>query len=198
MSKKKVIQLLEGNIHIEPDFFTDDLYKKVIKKTSLLKTKPTYQPKKKTYGNRMQAMPCYEAEFNFNRNIIIDKLEKLLDVRVINYLCIYRKIKTEELKKSQCNLKYGFTHKDTELGEYLNNVVSSEYDLAAVMHFDQSYEGGTAFFENYWDNKPDIYISAYPNRLIIYNSNRWHAPAFDYSFKERNSLAFFLKVKDEV
>ena len=197
MSKKKVIQLLEGNIHISPNFFDDDLYKKVLKKISLLKTKPTYQPLKKTYGNRMQAMPCYEAEFNFNKEFVIDKIEKLLDVKIINYKCTYRKIKTEELKKSQCNLKYGFTHKDTDLHEYFNDEVSSEYNLAAVIHFEQSYEGGTAFFENYWDNKPDIYISAYPNRLVIYNSNRWHAPAFDYSFEERNSLAIFCKVKNE-
>ncbi len=198
MSTKKVIHVLNGNIQIEPNFFDDDLYKKIVKKTSSLKTKATYQPQKKTYGNRMQAMPCHEAKFNFHRDLIIDKMEKLLDVKVMDYKCYYRKIKTEELKKSQCNSRYGFTHKDTLLDEYLYNATSSEYNLAGVLHFEQSYEGGTAFFENYWDHTPDIYISAYPNRLIIYNSNRWHAPAFDYSFKERNSLVFFVKVKIEV
>ena len=63
------------------------------------------------------------------------------------------------------------------------------------MHFDQSYEGGTAFFEHYWDKIPDIYIGAYPNRLLLYSSNRWHCPSFDFSYKERDSLAFFLTVK---
>ena len=45
--------------------------------------------------------------------------------------------------------------------------------------------------------KPDIYVSAYPNRLVIYNGNRLHAPAFDYSFKERHSLAFFFNTQNE-
>ena len=190
---KKVIHLINGDIHIHPDFFEDNLYKQIIKKASSIKTKPTSQPQRKTYGNRMQAMPCHEALFNFKKDVIISKFEDLLGVKIINYECLYRKIKTAELKKSQCNARYGFIHKDTET--FVEESRISQYRLAGVMHFDQSYEGGTAFFEHYWDKVPDIYIGAYPNRLLLYNSNRWHCPSFDFSYKERDSLAFFLTVK---
>ena len=48
-----------------------------------IKTKPTYQPQRKTYGNRMQAMPCHEALFNFKKDVIISKFEDLLGVKII-------------------------------------------------------------------------------------------------------------------
>ena len=78
--------------------------------------------------------------------------------------------------------KYGFVHKDCPDGEPA---------LAGMMYFDQSFDGGTAFFANQMDKIPDIYISAYPNRLVLYHGNRFHAPAIDYTFKERLTLTFF-------
>ena len=62
------------------------------------------------------------------------------------------------------------------------------------VNFDQSFDGGTAFFENRWEQVPDITIGAYPNRLILYYGGRWHAPAFDHTYKERKTLSFFLRL----
>lgn len=191
--KSNLNQILDGSIHIETNFFDNiDLYKSIIKEMLQTNTKETYQPWSANYGNRMQGMPCYESLFNFKKDYIINKIEKTLNLNVIDYNCIYRKIITEELKKSQCNGRYGFIHEDSKA------IKTNQSVLSAVMHFEQSFNGGTAFFENNYDKIPDIYVSAYPNRMILYNGKRWHAPAFDYSFKERNSLAFFLVVKDRL
>lgn len=181
--------ILNGNIHIETNFFDDTTYNSILKKIPTIKTKSTFQPSGKFYGNRMQAMPCYESVFTFQSKFIINKIQKLLKIKIDNYECKYRKIKTDELKQSQCLDRYGFIHVDGGKPETIY--------LAAIMHLDQSYDGGTAFFEYPWDKKPDIYISAYPNRLIIYNANRFHAPSFDFSYKERHSLAFFFNAQDE-
>ena len=187
--ESKLNSLLNGNIHIETNFFHNSTYESILKKISTVKTKKTYQPSNIKYGNRMQAMPCYESVFNFQNKFIINKIQKLLNIEIQNYRCTYRKIIIEELKKSQCLDKYGFTHTDGG-GEKIPY-------LAAIMHLDQSYDGGTVFFQYPWDKKPDIYISAIPNRLIIYNANRFHAPSFDYSYNERHSLAFFFEARDE-
>ena len=186
--RSKLNSILKGSIHIEPNFFDKDTYKSILKKITTIKTHSSFQPSTTRYGNRMQAMPCYESVFTFQKKFIVYKIEKILQIKINKYHCLYRKIKTEELKKSQCAGRYGFTHIDGERGMI---------DIAAIMHLDQSYDGGTAFFEYSWDKKPDIYISAYPNRLVIYNANRLHAPAFDHSYAERHSLAFFFKVQDE-
>ena len=180
--------IFKGDIHIVPRFFDDKTYISIINKIKKLKLKSSFQPHGARYGNRMQGMPCYESDFYFKKKFIIDKIENILGIKINYYHCLYRKIKTKELKQSQCTGQYGFTHTDGEKGQI---------DLAAIMHFDQSYDGGTAFFENSWDKKPDIYVSAYPNRLVLYNANRFHAPAFDHSYLERHSLAFFFKVKNE-
>ena len=185
----KLNSLLKGDIHIETNFFDEEIYKSVLNKISSIKTVSTFQPFATKYGNRMQAMPCYESKFNFYQKFIINKIQEILEIKINKYHCTYRKIKTEEIKKSQCTGRYGFTHID---GGEKNTI-----PLAAIMHLDQSYDGGTAFFEYFWDKKPDIYVSAYPNRLVIYNGNRLHAPAFDHSFKERHSLAFFFNAQHE-
>ena len=73
-------------------------------------------------------------------------------------------------------------------------VESDLADLAGVFYFEQSYLGGTAFFENHFDPIPDITIGAYTNRLILYNGNRWHAPCADYTFEERYIIAFMVDI----
>ena len=188
--------LYKGDIHIHPNFLSDDIYKDVLKKLNKLKWNETYQPNggvltknnSSSYGNRYQACPTYEYLFKYHQNYIQEKFEKLLGEKIIEYKCIARKIITEELKKSQCKGRYGFIHRDIE-DKYLNAPV-----FAAVMYFDQSFDGGTAFFENRWEQVPDITIGAYPNRLILYYGGRWHAPAFDHTYKERKTLSFFLRL----
>ena len=140
--KSNLNQILDGSIHIETNFFDNiDLYKSIIKEMSQTNTKETYQPWSANYGNRMQGMPCYESLFNFKKDYIINKIEKTLNLNVIDYNCIYRKIITEELKKSQCNGRYGFIHEDSKA------IKTNQSVLSAVMHFEQSFNGGTAFLK---------------------------------------------------
>ena len=193
LGNPKIDNLLQGGIHIEENFFPLNTYDEMVEEMGTTKMDSTYQPLGINYGNRMQAMPCYEnAPFQFKQDFIANKIEKILNAKLANYRCLFRKIKTKELKKSHCNGKYGFIHRDKD-----NQGLENIKDLAAIMHFDQSFYGGTAFFRNIWEKVPDIYVSAFPNRLVIYDACRWHAPAFDYSFEERTSLAFFLKVINE-
>ena len=67
--------------------------------------------------------------------------------------------------------------------------------IAGMMYFDQAYNGGTAFFFNQMERVPDIYVSAVPNRLVLYSGGIYHAPCFDYTFKERLTLSIFFKVE---
>ena len=99
---------------------------------------------------------------------------------------IARKTLMSEVKKSKAHGKYGFVHRDID--------DKQEQLIAGMLYFDQSFDGGTAFFENHWDKTPDIYVSAYPDRLILYHGHRWHAPAFDYTFEERKTLSFFATI----
>ena len=84
----------------------------------------------------------------------------------------------EEVKRSKVNTVYGTIHKDST-------------ELAAVLYFEQTTSGGTVFFENGIDKYPDISVGAYPNRLILYNAQRWHTAAADFTFKERHVLLIF-------
>ena len=66
----KLNSLLKGDIHIETNFFDEEIYKSVLDKISSIKTVSTFQPSTWTYGNRMQDMPCYESKFNFYQKLI--------------------------------------------------------------------------------------------------------------------------------
>ena len=89
----------------------------------------------------------------------------------------------EEVKKSAAKEKYGIVHRDTDV------------EFAFVFQFVQSFNAGTAFFENFNDKLPDIEISAYRNRLILYNAQRWHAPCTDFTFKERYIISGFIRTE---
>ncbi len=173
----------EGSILLKPQFLPLEVYNSTLNLFNNNKFYATYQPTEIFYGNRLQAYPCYQYVLKENENIIFEKLlSDYLDTPV-DVLTIARKIITSEIQQSKCNTKYGYIHQD------------SHCDLAAVLPFDQTIDGGTAFFENIWDKYPDITVGAYPNRLVIYNSQRPHAPSHDFTFVERKVLAFMIKVK---
>ena len=134
----------------------------------------------------MQAFPCYEANYDQLKDTIINKLEGVLKADISSLNVLARKTLMSEVKKSKSYGKYGFVHRDID--------DKQEQLIAGMMNFDQSFDGGTAFFENHWDKIPDIYVSAYPNRMILYHGHRWHAPAFDYTFEERKTLSFFATI----
>ena len=177
--------LLSGGIYIKPSFFSIKDYKKVNEDLDKLKYSQTYQPDT-YYGNRLQAFPCYEANYDELKDTIINKLEGVLRADISSLNVLARKTLMSEVKKSKSYGKYGFVHRDID--------DKQEQLIAGMMYFDQSFDGGTAFFENHWDKIPDIYVSAYPNRMILYHGHRWHAPAFDYTFEERKTLSFFATI----
>ena len=73
--RSKLNSILKGSIHIEPNFFDKDTYKSILKKITTIKTHSSFQPSTTRYGNRMQAMPCYESVFTFQKKFIVDKIE---------------------------------------------------------------------------------------------------------------------------
>ena len=177
--------LLSGGIYIKPSFFSMKDFTKINTDLKELKYNQTYQPDT-YYGNRLQAFPCYEANYDELKDTIINKLEGVLRADISSLNVLARKTLMSEVKKSKSYGKYGFVHRDID--------DKQEQLIAGMMYFDQSFDGGTAFFENHWDKIPDIYVSAYPNRMILYHGHRWHAPAFDYTFEERKTLSFFATI----
>ena len=181
--------VLNGGIVTLPGFFPANKYWDIKRDLDEnLEWRESHQPFKNQYGNRLQAFPCYESPYDKENDFTINKLEDILQTKICDFKTLARKIVLSEIKQSPQNFgKYGFIHRDTSIED-------KEPLIAAVMYFDQAYDGGTAFFENHWDKTPDIYVSAYPDRLILYNGHRWHAPAFDYTFEERKTLSFFATI----
>lgn len=178
-----------GSIYIKPNFLGQDLYEefnnKVLKK---YKFKPMYQPHAVHYGNRFQAQPCWETETleKIDKkiyNVFKKEIENILDEKLTRFDGFIRKNITEEIKISKVNTKYGVIHMDQKA------------EFACVYQFTQSIDGGTAFFENAGDKYPDIEISAYTDRLIMYSGRRWHTNCIDFTFPERNVLALFIKTE---
>ena len=180
-----------GNIHIENGFFSDENYEFLVNKIEKLNFIETYQPATEFYGNRFQAQPTWEYSGieNLHKNLkkeFVSNLENILDIKIKSCKTVIRKTITSEILKSKVNTKYGLIHRDS-VGE------DDFCDIAGVLYFTQSYDGGTAFFEKEFDKYPDIEISAYPNRLIMYDARRSHASCHDFTFNERYVLAFALK-----
>jgi len=178
--------LTSGGVYIKPNFFNADDFLQMRDGLNELKYEQTYQPSGVYYGNRLQAFPCYEADYEKHKDIIINSLQGVLNRDITDIKVLARKTLMSEVKKSKSYGKYGFIHRDVD--------DNNKSLIAGMMYFDQSYDGGTAFFENHWDKTPDIYVSAYPNRLILYHGHRWHAPAIDYTFEERKTLSFFATI----
>ena len=173
-------ELIDGSFYVKPGWLDWKLFNNIRKSLPDLKYKPIYQPSETYYGNRFQAYPCYEIPFAEYHFVFISQFEATLKKRVDkkSFKCLVRKSVIEEIKKSKVNTPWGIVHYDPE-------------EIAAILYFDQTSNGGTAFFENCEDKYPDISIGAYPNRLLMYNAKRWHAIATDFTFKERYILAFF-------
>ena len=175
-----------GGISIHPNFFGGDQFDSIKSDLLNLDYKKVYQPHGGHYGNRLQAYPCYEAYYGKENDYIVDGIEDILKIKIIKFKALARKTLMSEVQQSPQSFgKYGFVHKDYPDGDPI---------IAGMMYFDQSFDGGTSFFANQIDKVPDIYISACPNRLVLYHGGRFHAPAIDYTFKERLTLSFFFTI----
>ena len=181
--------IFKNGISTHLNFFTPEKFLSVQQDVLNLDYNASYQPFTNKYGNRMQAFPCYEKPYNKENNYIITKLENMLQVKIIKFETLARKIVLDEIKQSPQNFgKYGLIHKDIL-------ATDNEPLIAGMIYFEQSYNGGTAFFHNQQERTPDINISAVPNRLVLYSGAIYHAPCLDYTFKERYTLSFFFRTE---
>ena len=176
--------LINGSFYLQPQWLDWKLFNKIEASLPKLKYKPTYQPAGIYYGNRFQAYPCHETAYTKYHSIFFPKFENILQKKIDKktFYCIARKAIIEEVKKSKINTPWALVHYD-------------HTDLTAILYFDQTSSGGTAFFEQVGDKYPDSTIGAYPNRLLMYNAKRFHAIATDFTFKERYILAFSFNVE---
>ena len=182
--------ILNGGISIHYNFFTKEKYTNIKSDLDRLNYEAQHQPGSGYYGNRLQAYPCYENQYDKENDYITNKIEGILQTKITDFRTVARKIILSEIKQSPQNFgKYGLVHRDCPAGE------KEEPLIAGMMYFDQAYDGGTAFFNNQMERVPDIYISAVPNRLVLYHGGRYHSPCLDYTFKERLTLSFFFKIE---
>ena len=182
--------ILKGGISIHPWFFTEEKFYSIKSDLDKLEWNKVHQPAGSYYGNRMQAFPCYENNYDKENDYLKTSIEGILQTTITDFQTLARKIILSEVKESKQNFgKYGFIHRD------YSPEAKSEPLIAGMMYFDQSYDGGTAFFSSQMEKVPDIYISAYQNRLVLYHGGRYHSPCLDYTFEERLTLSFFFKIE---
>jgi len=141
--------------------------------------KPKHQPHGIPFGNRLQAFPTYESNLNPEIEFFIfNKIKEQLNIDIKDFFSILRFVDNDEVKKSKRNGKYPSIHRD-------------EFDIAGVLYFDQTVDGGTAFFGVDGDSVPEFVVGAYPNRLIVYNGQVLHTPMNDFTYDMRKCLVFF-------
>ena len=175
-----------GSIISIPHFLNN--YEELDSKKEQYEYEAVYQPVGRKYGNRFQAHPCYETPFFENcdksmNNSIKEQIETLIGQKTTYFNCKIRLSLSSELEKSNSfiNKDFGFVHQDDK-------------QFAAVLPFDQSFTGGTAFFSHAWDKIPDITYGTWPNRLVLYNGFRNHAARHDFTFESRYILTIFFEV----
>ena len=182
--------ILRGGVTQHADFFSPEKFESVKQDLKTINWEPTHQPLKMKYGNRFQGMPCYQYEYTKENDYIINRIQNILQYNITDFNVIARKILISEIKASTQDFsKYGFVHRDYPAD------TPQEPLIAGMMYFDQSYDGGTAFFHNQMEKAPDSYVSAFPNRLVLYHGGRFHANCFDYTMEERITFSFFFKLK---
>ena len=185
--------VMGGGVLTSMNFFTPEKFESIKQDLKTLNWEPTHQPLKMEYGNRFQGMPCYQTVYDKENDYIIKGIEEILNNPIKDFNMIARKILISEIKASTQDFsKYGFVHRD-----YPNDSPQDPL-IAGMMYFDQSYAGGTAFFHNQMEKAPDQYVSAFPNRLVLYNGGRYHANCFDYTMEERVTFSFFFKLKKDI
>ena len=198
--------ILNKGISQHWNFFPPEKFDKIESDLKNLDYKASYQPYTNTYGNRLQAFPCYESYYFDENPYMKSRLEDLLKTKITEFKSLARKIVLDEIRVSPQNFgKYGLIHRDTtyqtsipnagKAGDVKGQNIADRPMIAGMMYFDQAYNGGTAFFFNQMERVPDIYVSAVPNRLVLYSGGIYHAPCFDYTFKERLTLSIFFKVE---
>ena len=76
--------ILNKGISQHWDFFPREKYLKIENDLKSLDYKATYQPSTNTYGNRLQAFPCYESYYFDENPYMKSRLEDLLKQKLLN------------------------------------------------------------------------------------------------------------------
>ena len=63
-----------------------------------------------------------------------------------------------------------------------------------LIPFEQSWSGGTAFFEHEYEKVPEIVYGSHPNRLILFDGRRNHAACHDFRTEKRYYLNCFMDI----
>lgn len=176
-----------GGIFIDEKFLDEKIFLELKEEFNKFQYKVMHQPAHIYYGNRFQSYPVYDVDITKNKwgEIIKKQLEKSIQQKIFDCKFRARRIVMEEVKQSQFDREYAGIHHDGEFSKY-----------AAVLYFDQSFKGGTGFFRYSFDHKPDTYISAYPNKIIIYKGQRWHAAFNDFTYAVRQICPLFFDIKN--
>lgn len=183
VKKKRYEELFNGSIHIERNFLSKNVYEQMFEDIQKLKYDACHQPYSQYFGNRFQGYPVYEAIFNKYDSIIFKEIEKLIECKITDAHSKVRKVIASEVSKSKYDVPHGPVH------------IDSQTNLAAILPFYHSVSGGTAFFEYQSDKYPDISIGAYPNRIIIFNAKRYHAPCTDLTYEVSYKYNMFFNIK---
>ena len=181
--KKRYEELFNGSIHIERNFLSKNIYEQMFEDIQKLKYDACHQPYSQYFGNRFQGYPVYEAIFNKYDSILSKEIEKLIECKITDVHSKVRKVIASEVSKSKYDVPYGPVH------------IDSQTNLAAILPFYHSVSGGTAFFEYQSDKYPDISIGAYPNRVIIFNAKRYHAPCTDLTYEVSYKYNMFFNIQ---
>lgn len=169
----------KGSIHLDSNFFPDNIWKDIFYDLKQVQFNQTYQPSGFNYYNRLEAYPTNEYWYNKYNDFIINKVQNSLGCKIKNFDCFARKLIKSEIQKSpQGQCKYGTVHKD-----------DSEY--SAVISLDESTNGGTAFYEHHHHRYPNSEIGAYPNRLVLYSGSKFHSTCYDFNLDQSIKLVFF-------
>lgn len=185
MNLKKYLQ--QDGILIKENFLDEKVFEQIKKDFDTFQYIEHHQPSKFPYGNKFQSYPCWDSPITDHKwgKLIKKEIEKFLKSTILEYTILARRIIMDEVKQSQFDREYAGIHHDGEMSKF-----------AGVLYFDQSYKGGTGLFKYPIDNKPDVYISARPNRLIIYRGTRWHAPYNDFTYPIRTVMPIFFDIKN--
>ena len=106
--------ILKNGISQHWNFFPQEKYQKIERDLKELDYKATYQPSTNTYGNRLQAFPCYESYYFDENAYMKSRLEDLLKTKITEFKSLARKTVLDEIRVSPQNFgKYGLIHRDT-------------------------------------------------------------------------------------
>jgi hypothetical protein len=175
------------------NFYNDEEWLKVNALLNVMKFTPTSQPEYNTgtIDNRMKGYPCYETKqqprlFELEE-LLKQSLQRHTMYKIKHIKTAFRKIYTEELKKSPLKNVQSPIHRDFHC------------DIAGVVYFDGlTIQGGTSLFFNEDFNtqfEPDVIYAARPNRAILYNAETLHCANHDSNYDFRTIQTIFLKLE---